>query len=129
MSMNMRKMRVLVVDDDPSYRELGATLLRQNGFVVEESSGARDAVWRLALGGIDAVLTDLIMPDMDGIELCLAIAHYAPKLKIVAMTGDLSLMHCSERLLKHLGVSAVLAKPLDPDQVLAALESTAAQAS
>jgi CheY-like chemotaxis protein len=128
--MNMDKKRVLVVDDDPSFLALAAALLRQHGFEVEESGSARDAIWRLALGGIDVVLTDLMMPDMDGIELCLAIAHYAPKLKIVVMTGgDPGLMHRTERLLKHLGVSAVLAKPLDRDQLLAALGGAAAQAS
>jgi CheY-like chemotaxis protein len=128
--MNMDKKRILVVDDDPSYLALAATLLRRHGFEVEESNGARDAIWRLALGGIDAVLTDLIMPDMDGIELCLAIAHYAPKLKIVVMTGcDPALMHLTEKLLKNLGVAAVHAKPLDRDQLLTALGGVVAQAS
>jgi CheY-like chemotaxis protein len=82
-----RVARVLVVDDNHDMRELLERILRRDGHVVEHAANGRDALERLAGGGFDIVLTDLLMPEMDGIELIRELAARAPDIPVVALSG------------------------------------------
>ncbi len=81
--------RVLLVDDDPGMRAVLARTLEGHGLQVEQ---AVDGVEALALldGGIacDLVLSDIVMPRMDGIELHRRLARAAPRLPVILMTAD-----------------------------------------
>ena len=65
--------RVLVVDDQFTVRELQRTILEAAGYPVETAKDGREALDRIRRGGIDLVLTDLEMPEMDGLELLAAL--------------------------------------------------------
>ena len=62
--------RVLAVDDDPSILELERVILAQDGFEVLTATSAKDALQKLQAEPVDLMLLDVVMPDMDGFELC-----------------------------------------------------------
>jgi len=85
--LGTRVARILVVDDSPDMRELLERILRRDGHVVEHAANGRDALELLMSGQFDIVLTDLLMPEMDGIELIRELSARAPDTPIVALSG------------------------------------------
>src|SRR3954467_4863634 len=79
--------RVLIVDDDPSIRRTLQTLLTKAGYAVTQASDGSEAVrlWR-AHGG-DLVITDLHMPEKNGIETIIELLTHSPGTRIIAMSG------------------------------------------
>jgi DNA-binding response OmpR family regulator len=82
---------VLVVDDDDDFRQMLARVLEGQGYVVERMADGLTVVDRLASGGIDLVLLDLILPEIDGLDLCrqarAAETPGEPYLPILMLTG------------------------------------------
>ena len=65
--------RILLVEDDPSIREVTAIGLRAAGFTVETASDGREGLDRFGAGAFDLVLLDVMLPRLDGLEVCRAI--------------------------------------------------------
>jgi PAS domain S-box-containing protein len=82
--------RVLVVDDEPDIAALLAERLRADGLAVETAASGRRALAVLDATAVDLVVSDLRMPDMDGVALVEAIAARRPDLRdrVVLITGD-----------------------------------------
>jgi nitrogen-specific signal transduction histidine kinase/CheY-like chemotaxis protein len=105
--------RVLVVDDERAIAELVAVTLRRDGLEAETATSGRAALARLARGGIDLVVTDLRMPDLDGDRLVTALRATCPGLasRLVLITGDVLSAQTGETV-RAAGLP-VLEKPLD----------------
>ena len=69
----MSKERILVVDDDPSLREVVRFALEQAGFDTIEAKDGRDALDKFAVSSADLIVLDIMMPEMDGNDVCRAI--------------------------------------------------------
>lgn len=106
--------KILVVEDDPVQREILAHYLEAEGYeVVEMASGmAMDHMIEESLP--DLVLTDLIMPDQEGIETIMGIRRLRPEMPIVAMSSNALYLDVA----RTLGANAALQKPLDLDQMI-----------
>jgi CheY-like chemotaxis protein len=78
---------ILVVDDEEAMRNLLSRMLQRAGFVAITAVNGRDALERFREQRIDAVVTDMVMPEMDGIELIRALLAERPGLPIVAVSG------------------------------------------
>jgi two-component system response regulator MtrA len=65
--------RILLVEDDPSIREVTAIGLRNAGFTVDTASDGQDGLDRFGAGAFDLVLLDVMLPRVDGLEVCRAI--------------------------------------------------------
>ena len=115
---------VLVVDDDPEHCAYMAEVLARRGCRVGMALNGRDAINRLEQEAFETVVTDIYMPDLDGIELVRALRTGWPALKVVAVTGG-GLGHPSgvPNFLKYLGVSTILSKPLEPRELIDAVEN------
>ena len=83
---------ILVVDDDPYIRELVHALLQNEGFTIVEAGNGRDALEKLGGVKVDLCVLDLMMPGMDGFEVCRQARKYHPDLPILMLTarGDIS---------------------------------------
>jgi CheY-like chemotaxis protein len=106
--------RVLLVDDDPICRAIGVEALAQEGHLCEEAEDGEAATDRLARQAFDLVVTDLLMPNKEGIETILEIKRMWPSVKVIAMSGGSSTA-TSDQLLQmaaRLGADATLSKPL-----------------
>ncbi len=117
---------VLVVDDDPEHCAYMAEVLARRGCRVGMALNGRDAISRLEQEAFETVVTDVYMPDLDGIELVRALRERWPALKVVAVTGG-GIGHPTgvRNFLKYLGVLAVLNKPFEPRELVQAVENPA----
>ncbi|MFC5548589.1 response regulator [Massilia aerilata] len=80
--------KILLVDDEPDGAEFAATLFGAHGLIVLVAHSAQEALQILHdQNDIDAVLTDVMMPTMGGLELAKAIHQEYPQIKIVLMSG------------------------------------------
>ena len=100
---------VLVVDDDEVMRDLLSRMLGRAGYAVETAADGRKALESFHEHAIDAVVTDMSMPKMDGIELTRALLNERPELPIIAVTGvDESYL----RVAMAAGAKAGMQKPI-----------------
>ena len=108
--------RILVVDDEPGMRKWLVELLEGAGYRVFTAGNGREARSRVEEHAVDLVITDLVMPDEEGIELIRTLRKASTKLKIIAMTGadDPNIL----RAAKILGAQETLLKPLTAETVL-----------
>jgi CheY-like chemotaxis protein len=79
--------RILVVDDDPALREALRSFLVGEDYVVQEATSGTAALAHYRREPSDLVITDLLMPDMEGLELIRALRRHNPAVKIIAMSG------------------------------------------
>ena len=80
-------MRVLVIDDDDALREVISGALEFQGYEVAQANNGRKGVDLLDGTLVDLVITDIIMPEQEGVETTLEIRKRFPDLKIIAMSG------------------------------------------
>jgi CheY-like chemotaxis protein len=101
---------VLIVEDDALIRDFLSDALKMQGFTTETVADGRQALDRLAAGDIDLVLSDVNMPNMDGVELCRRATSMHPDMPVVLITG----MPPDDReaLREQSGAVALLRKPI-----------------
>ena len=122
--------RVLVVDDDSLVRgTIRLALQRAKHEVLEAEDGekALALLKNLNAGPVDLVITDIIMPEIDGIGLVTALHKRYPPLRILVISGGGRTRNLDFlRMAKELGAHATLPKPFAPEQLLAAVEEALA---
>src|SRR5512133_2619121 len=111
---------LLVADDERSIRLMLETGLTLNGFKVTCVRNGREALDALQNGQFDAVLSDIYMPDLGGLELVDALRATNSNLPIVLMTAQGSLQVAVEAVTR--GASDFIGKPLENSAVLALLK-------
>ena len=111
--------KVLVIDDEKVVRELARRMLESDHHTMVEAVDGVEGIKVFQEEQPDVVVTDIIMPNADGLEVVRRILEINPKAKIVAMSGGGRIG--DETYLKYakkFGVTAVLSKPFSPDQLL-----------
>ncbi len=104
--------RVLVIDDDSSIRDVMRKILEKEGHEVQEAGDGEEGMRFFRNGSYDLVVTDLIMPDKEGIETILELREEAPDVTILAVSGGLSVSKTGPLTdAKALGADATLEKP------------------
>jgi len=117
-----RQARILIVDDDEMIRQAFTAILVRAGYQTREAANGREALESYRAEPADLVLTDLYMPDTDGIELIIRMRTEFPAVKIVATSGGghLHSLDVLERA-RHLGALATIPKPASRKAVLEAV--------
>jgi CheY-like chemotaxis protein len=115
--------RILLVDDDAAVRLLLETVLRTGRHEVTTAIDGRGALAAVATDTFDVVITDLIMPDMEGIETIMELRRIRPACKIIAMSGG-GRGSADDYLdiAANVGAHMTLAKPFSPQQLLDAVQ-------
>jgi DNA-binding NtrC family response regulator len=107
--------RILIVDDELSMREMLAILLKKEGHDVRTAGSRAEAAQTLGAGMVDLVLTDVKLPDGDGLEILRHVKAAAPATPVVVMTAyGTSEMAVAAR---KLGAEAYILKPFDVDEL------------
>ena len=113
---------VLVIDDIPSVRRSVEVALERAGMTVRSVAGFDDARSVLQTERFDLVLTDILMPEKDGLEVIDEVRRLAPNSKIVAMSGGGSLVSSQEALSVAASLAdATIQKPFDREELLAVI--------
>ena len=117
--------RILLVDDEISIRRLLQTILAHEGHEVTTACDGNEGLSLVNLAIFDLVITDLIMPDKEGLEMIREIRKSHPNLKIIAMTGG-GHGNPTEYLTwaKAFGVQETVLKPFTRDEMVTAVRST-----
>ena len=103
--------RILIVDDEEMIRVLLTEVLSQEGYDVVTAKDGQEALSILERGGIDLVLTDMVMPRGSGLEVLEAARRYDPSVPVIVMTGYPSIDDAAD--LVRMGVSDYISKPFD----------------
>lgn len=107
---------ILIVEDDITFSLMLTTWLGKKGFVVRSSSSVSDAKRRLGEEAFDLVISDLRLPDSDGIDLLKWLKSTHPSLPLIMMTSYAEIQTAVQAM--KLGVADYIAKPLNPDELL-----------
>ena len=113
--------KILVVDDDESVRRVLIEILKAGGYETLESGDGKHAVEMLRTSEVDLVITDLVMPEQEGIETIATIRKHWPNVRIMAMSGALY-GNCYLRVAEKLGADVVLNKPIEAGRLLASVQ-------
>ena len=113
-------MRVLVIEDNPELREYLRLALELHDYQVLTAENGREALAYLNGHKVDAVVTDLFMPEMDGIEMVAALRRQFPDIRVIAMSGRPGVDYLA--VARELGVKHTLRKPFEIDELLRTLK-------
>ena len=119
--------RVLVVEDDPEVRRVLVRMLGRHGYLVSEAPEGREALKAMSESPADVVLTDLTLPDLNGIELIIALRAASPRLPVVPMSGNLHSRTPLDDMGPDLADVITLRKPFTMNQVTEALHRALAK--
>lgn len=114
---------VLLVEDDKELREmLKMSLLRRN-FTVLEAENGKDAILHFKPSITDLVVTDLIMPEEDGLKVVIKLRELKPSIRIIAISGGGKVGPGSYlNLAKALGADAIYSKPFSINDLIVKIE-------
>lgn len=112
--MNPKKISILIVDDDEPFRKLLVELLSIKNYTTYEAENGAFGIEEYNLHKPDLIITDLIMPDKEGIEFIQTIRSTNKEIPIVAMSGGNSDFSASYlRASQKLGANKILNKPFE----------------
>ncbi|HEY2602450.1 MAG TPA: response regulator transcription factor [Thermoleophilaceae bacterium] len=113
--------RVLVADDERAVRESLRRALVMEGYEVELASGGREALDSVGNGRADVVVLDVLMPDIDGLEVCRRLRQGGDRVPVLMLTARDAVSDRVEGL--EAGADDYLVKPFDLDELIARLRA------
>ncbi len=112
----------MIIDDEPAVRKTLRTSLERAGYQVAEAGDGRTGLRFHAAAPADVIITDIFMPDFDGIETIRELRRVAPGVKVIVVsggdsTGTLNMLEDA----KLLGADRAFHKPVRPEELLGAV--------
>lgn len=117
--------KILILDDDQQIIKMTSLILRKHGHDVLSANNGTDAVETINGAGVEVLLTDILMPEVDGIEVINACRKQQLDVKVIAMSGGRRKISAEFNLksAEMLGASHVLPKPFSQEQLLGAVNA------
>lgn len=112
--------RILVVDDDEGIRKTLATILEDQGYVVDTAENGKEAIEKSNIKFYNLALIDIRLPDMEGTKLLASMKETTPKMVKIIVTGYPALQNAVEAVNK--GADGYVLKPMNIDVLLATIE-------
>jgi YesN/AraC family two-component response regulator len=111
--------RILIIDDEPQIRSMLKLMLERDGYEVVEAPDGVEGIRVYRQNPADLIITDLIMPNKDGIGMIIDLKKEFPGVKIIAMSGGgLNKPDGYLKGAKKLGAFCTLTKPIDREEIL-----------
>ncbi len=115
---------ILLIEDDEDARRLIAQILIRAGYAVVEASGGFQAMELYKQSTVDLVITDLIMPEKEGIELIMELRRFDPEVKVIAISGGGYVDGSTYlKIAKAVGANGILAKPFKAEELIVLIEN------
>jgi two-component system cell cycle response regulator CpdR len=114
--------KILIIDDEPYILLMLKKMLERAGYEVDLASNGREGMELFEKDSADLVITDIIMPDKEGLEIILEMKKQRPELKIIAISGGgrispESYLECA----RHFGAEKVFQKPFRQKELVSAV--------
>ncbi len=114
--------RILVVDDDSQIREMLRQMLQNEGYDVVDAADGKEALKRQQEDPADLIITDLIMPEKEGIETIRDLKKEFPDIRIIAMSGGGVVgPEAYLKIARSLGAKKTFVKPIERKKLLAGI--------
>jgi DNA-binding NtrC family response regulator len=117
--------KILLVDDEADFLEALSERMRTRGMDVTTSASAKEALDAVEQGAFDAVVLDLMMPDVDGLEALRILKEKDPKLQVILLTGHATVEKGIEAMKR--GALDLLEKPTDIETLTQKIKEASAQ--
>ena len=116
--------RILLIDDDDDVRSILCSTLTRFGHTVIEARNGREGILLFPQAAADLVITDIVMPEKEGLEVLMELRGKHPLVKIIAISGGGRTNSASNylHLAKKLGAAQVLEKPFPAQVLMAAVD-------
>jgi DNA-binding response OmpR family regulator len=108
---------ILVVDDDDDSRDIAARMLEGAGYRTRRADSGAECLRIVESGGVDLILLDVMMPGMDGFDVCAALRAAGKRVPVILLTAKDDTDTRLEGM--HQGVSEFLTKPINRHELLA----------
>lgn len=118
-----KKQRVIIVDDDALIAETLVDILNGEGFEATAVFSGQDAIERARKSHPDVIVSDVIMPEMNGIEAAKSIREFLPQCRIILFSGQALTNDLLAEARAQGQAFEMLAKPVNPYSLIAALRS------
>ena len=116
--------RILIIDDEQQIRSMLRLMLERDGYEVVEAPDGIEGIKAYRQKPADLIITDLIMPNKDGIGMIIELQKEFPDVKIIAMSGGgLNKPDGYLKGAKKLGAACTLTKPIDREKMLRAVKN------
>jgi DNA-binding NtrC family response regulator len=117
-------LRILVIDDDQEIRSLLRDILEPEGYEVVDAPNGRIGIRLYEQRAYDLVITDMLMPEQEGIETIAELQERSPSVRIVAMSGGGSRGNLNVLVdAKRFGATVTIPKPFGPSEILEAVHT------
>lgn len=116
--------RILVVDDEKVIADTIVQILNRNGFIAEAAYGGEEAIDKARRHCPELVLSDVLMPQVDGVEAAIAIRKHCPEARIILFSGQSSTVEILARARERGHTFELLPKPIHPTQLIMHLRET-----
>ncbi len=112
--------RILILEDDEQFREFLQTILTDDGYQVDTVADGRQGLAAVANNHFDMVITDIFMPEIDGLQFLLKMRKKHPDITVIGMSGGGARMHPDEVLTmsKEFGAKITINKPFTKNDLL-----------
>ncbi|HEX5283508.1 MAG TPA: response regulator [Bryocella sp.] len=110
--------RILVVDDEKVIADTIVQILNRNGFIAEAAYGGQEAIDKAKRDCPELVLSDVLMPRVDGVEAAIEIRKHCPETRIVLFSGQSATVEILQRARERGHTFELLPKPIHPTQLI-----------
>ena len=116
--------RILVIDDDMQIRQMLRQMLERHGYEVVDAPDGKEGIKLYRQAPTNLIITDIIMPEKEGIETIIELRRDFPDVKIIAISGGSDALDAQNCLsyVKRLGVSHTFTKPFEQKELLKAIQ-------
>jgi len=112
--------RILIIDDDENIRKVLATILEEEGYIVETAETGKMAIEKTGRKTYNLALIDIRLPDMEGIELLTRMRPTTPKMQKIIVTGFPTMQNAVDAV--NRGADGYILKPFNVEKVLKIIE-------
>jgi len=120
---------ILIIDDDTAIRSVFEQLLQSKGYSVETASEGKAGLEKMHARKPDLIITDIMMPEMDGLEVVQRIRDEHPKLPVIAISGGMQTTSMNFLpLAERFGACKVFEKPIALAKLVEAIENLLSEA-
>ncbi len=122
--------RILLIDDDEPFRNMLHKILERAGYEVQPAADGKQALELFRQQQPDLIITDLVMPEKEGLETILELRREAPNAKIIAMSGGARMNpRTSLAMAEKFGARKTLSKPFSHQEILDAVSDVLNEAA